>query len=433
VRSQATSGVNIAEPAVLNVAQERVLAILVEQRAELVRTATDSILSELPAYATSPDSTLGKEIGEQVSEHIGAFVQCARSGTAPGPEGLPFIRATVARRIDQGIPAEQILDAYRVGHRVLSQIIEEASERVGAGEGVVASLALPMMRYIEAAWSEVAKSYIRAERRLAADLDRGQSRLVEAMIDGRVTSEGVRLQAGNFPVGPEEGYLVLVLHGFPDHAAAALRTSSRRLSDARHVRASAVHVRDDDLIALVALAHDDPLAISALIAQEMRLAAAKLGCDPALGVGLPARGPDQVREAYREASAAADAAGPGNTLTLAHAPLVDRLTVMLSAGAAPRRLIPDRVRTFIAEDLAKHGQLVATIREYAACDLNASRAAAALFVHRNTVLYRLQRVAEQTGLNPHLLPELLDLITAARMIQGWAPPENAASASAGDG
>jgi hypothetical protein len=390
-----------------------------------VRAATDSILSELPAYATSPDSTLGAEIGEQVSAHIGAFVQCARSGVAPGPEGLPFIGATVARRIDQGIPAEQVLDAYRVGFRVLSETIEAASARVDVGGGVAASLALPMMRYIEAAWSEVAKSYIRAERRLAADLDRGQSRLVEAMIDGRAMSEGARLQAGSFPIDPQVTYLVVVLHGFPDHAAAALRTSARRLSDGRHVRASAVHVRDDDLIALVALAHEDPLAISALVAQEMRGATDKLGCDPAVGVGLPSRGPEQVREGYREASAAATAAGRGNTLTLAHASLVDRLTVMLSSGATPARLIPERVRAFIADDLAKHGQLIATIREYAECDLNASRAAASLFVHRNTVLYRLQRVSEHTGLDPHLLPHLLDLITAARLMQGLQPQDGA--------
>lgn len=413
---------SIARGATLNDAQERVLSMLVDQRQELVRAATDSILRELPAYATSPDSALGQEIGEQVSAHIGTFVQCARSGVAPGPENLPFIGATVDRRIDQGIPAEQILDAYRVGHRVLWEIIEGASERVGAGEGVVASLALPMMRYIEAAWSEVAKSYIRAERRLAADLDRGQSRLVEGMIDGRVASEGVRRQAGGFPVDPLQTYLVLVLHGFPDHAAAALRTAARRLTDARQVRASAVHVRDDDLIALVAIARDDPTSASALIARDMRTAAAKLGCDPALGVGLAARGPEQVREGYREASAAAAAAGAGNTLALAQMTLVDRLTVMLASGAVPERLIPDRVRTFIGEDLAKHGQLVATISEYAACDLNARRAASALFVHRNTVLYRLQRVAELTGLDPHLLPELLDLITAVRLVQGLAEP-----------
>jgi hypothetical protein len=411
--------------AALNAAQERVVRSLVEHRQELVKAATDSILSELPAYAGSPDSALGEEIGRQVSEHIGAFVLCARSGTAPGLDGLPFIGETVDRRIEQGIPAEQILGAYRIGHRVLWEIVEEASERVGAGEGVIASLALPMMRYIEAAWSEVAKSYIRAERRLSADLDRGQSRLVEAMIDGRATSEGVRLQAGRFPVGAEETYLVMVLRAFPDHAAAALRTSARRLSDARGVRSSVVHVRDDDLISLVALAHDDPSAASASIAADMRIAAGRLGCDPALGVGLPARGPEQVRESYREARAAAGAAGPGNTLTLARMTLVDRLTVMLASGATPERLIPDSVRAFIDEDLAKQGQLLATLDEYAACDLNARRAATALFVHRNTVLYRLQRVAELTGLDPHALPQLLDLITAARLVRGLAPREAA--------
>src|SRR6266404_2764388 len=150
-------GATTVGEAALNAAQERVLTILVEHQRELVKAATDSILSELPAYATSPDSPLGEEIGEQVSAHIGAFVLCARSGAAPGPDGLPFIGETVDRRIDQGIPAEQILGAYRVAHRVLWEIVEEASGRVGAGEGVMASLALPMMRYIEAAWSEVAK------------------------------------------------------------------------------------------------------------------------------------------------------------------------------------------------------------------------------------------------------------------------------------
>jgi hypothetical protein len=411
------AGEGTGSGAALNAAQERVLTMLVEQQRELARTATDSILAELPAYASNPDTALAEEIAVQVSSHIDAFVRCAREGSAPGADGLPFIGATVDRRIDQGIPAEQILAAYRVGHRVLWAIIEQASERVGADEGVVASLALPMMRYIEAAWSEVAKSYIRAEQRLASDLDRGQSRLVEALIEGRVSPEGVRLQAGGFPVGEHDRYLVATLHGFPDHSAAALRTAARRLAELREARASIVHVRDDDLIALVALARDDAAAASEAIARELRAAADKLGCRPALGIGLPAHGPAQVRECYREARAAAVAAGAGKTLALAQMPLVDRLTVLLSSGAVPERLIPERVRAFIAEDRERQGELLATLREYAACNLNASRAATALFVHRNTVVYRLQRVAELTGLDPHSMPELLELLTAARMTQ----------------
>ena len=55
------------------------------------------------------------------------------------------------------------------------------------------------------------------------------------------------------------------------------------------------------------------------------------------------------------------------------------------------------------------------------------RTAASLFVHRNTVLYRLQRVSEHTGLDPHLLPHLLDLITAARLMQGLQPQDGASA------
>jgi hypothetical protein len=405
-----------SRPATRLGAVEDILTMLDRDREELVTVAVAAIVRELPAYAASPDAALEIEIGRQVSEHIDAFTLCARSGRAPDPDELPFIGMTVERRIDQGIPAEQILGAYRIGHHVLWAIIEEASLRAGAGEGVVAELALAMMRYIEAAWSEVARSYIRAERRVAADLDRGQSRLVEALLAGRGTSESVRLASGGFPVAHTQEYLLIVVSAFPDHASAALRTAVRRLHDIRGVSASVAHVREDDLIAVAALELTDATPAGEAIVEELRGAARKLGCDPALGVGLPAVGPAQVPDAYREARAAAHAAGPGHTLLLPRMTLVDRLTVMLETGAEPARLVPPRVREFIAEDNAKNGQLVATLREYVSCDQNARRAAEALFVHRNTVLYRLQRVAELSGLNPHVLGELLDLIAAARLL-----------------
>ena len=210
----------------------------------------------------------------------------------------------------------------------------------------------------------------------------------------------------------------MVLRGFPDQAVGALRSAARRLADGRLVRASVAHVRDDDLISILALAHDDASAASERVAAEMAGAAGKLDCEPALGVGLPSSGPAQVAESYREARAAATAAGPGGRLLLANLSLASRLTLMVASGAVPERLIPERVRAFIEEDRGGHGQLIETLREYAACDLNARRAAAALFVHRNTVLYRLQRVAELSGLDPHSLPDLVDLIAAVRLTDG---------------
>src|SRR6202042_821456 len=114
---------------------------------------------------------------------------------------------------------------------------------------------------------------------------------------------------GSFPVGAGEIYLVMLLRGFPDHAVGALRNAARRLADGRLVRASVAHERDDDLISIVALARDDPGAASERAATEMAATAAKLGCAPALGIGVRSCGPEQVGESYREARAAAAAAG----------------------------------------------------------------------------------------------------------------------------
>jgi hypothetical protein len=388
------------------------------------------MLSELPAYAASASDELSREIADQVSNHIDAFLAYARAGRPPQPEDLSFIAETVNRRTEQGIPAEQILLAHRVGHRVLWEIIVETSESVPGAERVASSLALPMMRYIEAAWSVLARSYINAERRLTADLDRVQSRVVEAMIDGRVSVDGGLLASGNFPIGAEERYLVLVVHGFPDRASAPLRLAARRLGESPGIRASAAHVREEDLICLVALGNLDALQGSGAIAREIRAAAAKLECEPAFGVGMASSGPEHVPEAYREAQAAADAAGAGECIALCELRLTERLAVMLKAGASPLRLIPPQIHDFVAEDAAKHGQLLDTLLAYCACDLSSRRAAEELYVHRNTVVYRLQRIAELTGLDPHSVADLMDLVTAVRLLRGSAPAEPDAASHA---
>jgi len=416
--------------AVLGQPEQSVLTLIAARRETMVRRATDAMLSELPAYAASPNPALAEEIAGQIANHIDAFLAYASAGRPPEPDDLSFIAETVDRRTDQGIPAEQILLAHRVGHRVLWEIIVDTSESVPGAEHVASSLALPMMRYIEAAWSVLAKSYIYAERRLAADLDRLQSRVVDAMIDGRVSSDGGLIASGNFPIGPEETYLVLVVHGFPDRASAALRIAARRIGESHGMRASAAHVREEDLICVVALAQADTIAASGLMLRDMRAAASKLGCAPALGVGMPSLGPEHVPDAYREAAAAAASAAAGESVALLELRLVERLTVMLQGGAHALRLIPPPLHEFVTDDVRKGGQLVATLLAYAACDLNARLAAAELFVHRNTVLYRLQRIGELTGLDPRSVADLLDLLTAVRLLKAETGAEALAAAGA---
>ena len=64
---------------------------------------------------------------------------------------------------------------------------------------------------------------------------------------------------------------------------------------------------------------------------------------------------------------------------------------------------------------ADGGQLIATLREYVACDLNARRAADNLHIHVNTAHYRLVRIAERTGCDLRRVSDLIEILIAARL------------------
>jgi len=56
------------------------------------------------------------------------------------------------------------------------------------------------------------------------------------------------------------------------------------------------------------------------------------------------------------------------------------------------------------------------VRAFVAADLSVRAAARALSLHPNSLRYRLSRIIQLTGRNPRKLADLLELITAARML-----------------
>ena len=57
------------------------------------------------------------------------------------------------------------------------------------------------------------------------------------------------------------------------------------------------------------------------------------------------------------------------------------------------------VEPLVLHDRKRRGDLVRTLRVYFASGANASEAADRLYLHRNSLLYRLARIAELTGLD----------------------------------
>ncbi|MFC7642674.1 PucR family transcriptional regulator [Streptosporangium lutulentum] len=96
----------------------------------------------------------------------------------------------------------------------------------------------------------------------------------------------------------------------------------------------------------------------------------------------------------------------------------------LKADDTARHLVDPRITALLAEDRARGGVLTATIRAFAADDLNLRACAERLQIHPNTAQYRLRRIRERTGRNLRRINDLLDLLVAIALQDTLSPGTN---------
>ncbi|MFD7497082.1 PucR family transcriptional regulator [Streptomyces sp. NPDC059832] len=146
------------------------------------------------------------------------------------------------------------------------------------------------------------------------------------------------------------------------------------------------------LAALVRLRSADVLDPALLAADRLRAAA---GRGTTAGVAVPRRGLADLAAAWREAVAAARAA----TAESRFGPVVEWSAIgpyrLLTALPAEASADP-AVRTLLTPP---HKDLARTAEVFLDCAGQASRTAAALGVHRQTLYYRLSRIQQLTGLD----------------------------------
>ncbi|MCR4587889.1 MAG: helix-turn-helix domain-containing protein [Lachnospiraceae bacterium] len=68
-------------------------------------------------------------------------------------------------------------------------------------------------------------------------------------------------------------------------------------------------------------------------------------------------------------------------------------------------------------DQGKDGQLLDTLKAYITCGLSSKDTAAALFVHRNTLTYRLKKITELTGIRLEDISEILRLDRSMKILE----------------
>ena len=389
-----------------------------EQRLdELADEATEEIVSEIPAYRSAGPQLRG-DVREHVIAHMRASV-ASLGERAVTREDLLFVRPHAARRVRR-VSLADFVHAFYIGERVLWDAVVALAEDDESRRAVLL-FASHQPRYFEVATTHAAEVYLEAQEQLAVTGERIRRDLLENLLAGQAPEPGPRLDAAR-AAGLHDAATCLVISAVPSVSPAEeqlLRGAASSLARATGTGMPPLAVVRQDEIVLV-LATDRAAAQTVKAGTEKaleRLAAA--GLPLVAGISTVVGGLAQIPDAYREATIVRVTrdSRPG-VVSLAGMSAFDYLT--LRPDPTARRLIAPAVHAFVAQDALEGAPLIATLREYVACDLNARRAAETLHVHVNTAHYRLARIAERTGCDLRRLDDLMEILIAARMADAAA-------------
>ncbi|MEV7569483.1 PucR family transcriptional regulator [Streptomyces tanashiensis] len=356
-------------------------AALQERLPELGERMALRIRADVEAYEAEALIPLDS-LRRSCTANAGLILAHLRIGGTPDASSA---RETGRLRAEQGVPLADTLHAYRIGSQFLwTEILTEARTR----PEVSVDLLLAESTEFWALSGLYAESVAVAYREAAAELtSQGQARrsaLVEALFTGIVTDRTLWEAARELEL-PEHGpYAVAAAKaGAPGEepltgAEAALRQANLP---------SAWRLLPDQQLALIALPTD---AAETTCLRVLRRTRARVGFSPRFH---SLRDTPQALRFARLALAGLQGAGPG-VARFDDNPLA---MVVAAAPAEAGHLMDVVLRPVLDLPAAERSRLLRTLEHWFAAAGSAGDAARTLFVHPNTVRYRLRRVEELTG------------------------------------
>ena len=374
-----------------DVATGALLDRLAAQRATIAKELRQALRDDLGA-AHDGEEPLERMV-QHCLDHVDAFVAAARAGRAPAAGELAFVRQEAVAKAREGGELEVLLRRCRIGGAVLTRWIVAGSDGTPASASATLELTQALIDYGERASAALSVAYRAEVRRLKGGSAMLERELLDDLLAGR---RGARVTARVRQVGldVDGDYQVAVV--VSDDLGRDAATVARRLG-AAGARGLAV-VRDDELVVIGC--GREPLRPALEAAAQDHLLTA--------GVGSAVQGLYGIAEGYRDARHVLDLAPVGTVVALGDLRLFDSLVA--EAGDATHRLVPPAIAGLT--ELQRQ-----TLMAFIDCDMDVGRTALALFVHRNTVHYRLREIERRTGCHVRRFSDLLELVIGVRLIE----------------
>ncbi|OLT28317.1 CdaR family transcriptional regulator [Nocardiopsis sp. CNR-923] len=366
----------------------RVAAELSKDRTALVDRIVAEVYAEVPAYRGLHGSQL-----TEVRAIAGWLVTRSLELWADGrvrlpPEDLERLRAIGRARAADGRSIGAVVRAHRVGAAAAVRLMSDrAGDRVTATD--VFALSELWLTSLDQISEHLAAGHTEAARRLDADVERARRAFLDDLLIGRQASLGaIRDRARTLGLTPPDpGVLVVADPGagedHPPRGGAA--SAAMDLVEAVGRPDALATTRSGRVVLLL------PSGAAARVAGV-------LGDRPWRACVLRPRALTDMSAAYRLADGAVETAPPhafgGGPLGEADACVL----ALLNGGPTT----PETVRRTVLGPLLSdgHAHLLETLRAYFGGGA-ATTAADALHVHPQTLRYRLRRVRELTGHDPH--------------------------------
>ncbi|WP_244904957.1 PucR family transcriptional regulator [Streptomyces prasinopilosus] len=309
-----------------------------------------------------------------------------RSADAPGPDPSPS-RETGRVRAEQGMPLADTLHAYRIGFAFLwSEILAEARTRPEVSDAELVSRSAEIWALFGLYAQTVATAHREATAELTSQRQARRSALAEALFTGVIADRTTLRDAARELGLPERGPYAVAAAVADAPGEEPLAGIESALRQAR--LPSTWRLLPDQQIGLVALPVPD--AEGALLRVLNRARGARVGVSPRFD---SLRDAPQALRFARLALAGLRRTGPG-VARFDDDPLA---MVVAAAPAEAAHLTEVVLRPVLGLPAAERARLLETLEHWFATSGSAREAAGRLFVHPNTVRYRLRRVEELTG------------------------------------
>jgi sugar diacid utilization regulator len=395
---------------------------IAERRHDLARHMVERYRSEIVDYRTADEDFLHRDVYAVSLDNLELLLAKLADGEPAPDEALEATRLSAARRIQQGISLDSFLHAARLWGQITWETVLEESRPDEPDEREAAlHIAGHVLRHMDSMSVAVAAGYLAEAEGVSSDREVVRRDLLDDLISGQGDNERIRRLARSLRLRLSDDYMVVVIRGEEPAVDDASRFALRRVVEAarEHLRPTdgslLVGMRQGEVVALYPV--PQPAEADAVRAQCAALAEALAAGVASIGLSGWHAGMAQIAVGYAEADEAVQiAVGSG---IRGRAVAFDEVLIDHMVRSSPHgdRIVDGTLRPLLDYDAERQSELVPTLRAYVNAGFNLTKSAETLCVHPNTVVYRLRRIKELSGRDPHDPEDLLLLFLGLKLTE----------------